>query len=220
MAKEFELFAQTTAALSWDHMLRSAPPHADRALDAGCGTGILALRMAQRIRRVVGLDMSPSMIALANEHRVENRGDNLSLVMGDLERLPFGDQSFDFVVSHAALHTTCLHVTLPGLRRLLRPGGRMVIFNLVSWHPRLDAYPPIQLLCALMSAPQYLRLYGIRTMLRLVSFRASGAWMRYVLESCPRPTPRAFMELCRRHLPGCRLERTHRWAMTVTWNAP
>lgn len=97
-----------------------------RALDVGCGTGILAREIASRIGsagRVVGIDPSPGMLAVAKQLLpvVEWRE-------GVAESLPFPDQTFEAVVSQFALmFFSERRQALREMLRVLTPGGRLAV---------------------------------------------------------------------------------------------
>lgn len=102
----------------------------ERALDAGCGTGLLAAELLARLPRggVVGLDRSTSMVARAREHIAGRAGGGRFLsVTGDLLALPLAPDTFDLVFSTATFHWVADHQALfDGVARVLRPGGRLV----------------------------------------------------------------------------------------------
>ncbi len=100
-------------------------------LDLGCGPGDLALELAHRLRdaRVVGLDVSPSMMQLASRHATTDG--RLRFIVGNAEALPFSDETVDLVVSTLSLH----HWTRPAavfaeISRVLRPGGVALIYDI------------------------------------------------------------------------------------------
>jgi len=109
----------------------------DSILDLGTGTGRMLQVLAEQaaasgrpVRRVVGLDNSHSMLAVArsNLERAELRG--VELRQGDVYRLPFEPHSFDLIVIHQVLHF--LDDPAQAVREaagLLRPGGRLVIVD-------------------------------------------------------------------------------------------
>jgi SAM-dependent methyltransferase len=106
----------------------------EHVLDVGCGTGATTLALAEAVGptgRVTGVDLSPSLLEVA-ERRVAERGlDNVTLVVGDAGSHPFAPGQFDVVFSR--LGTMFFDEPTAGfvnLRRALRPGGRL---GFVSW---------------------------------------------------------------------------------------
>ncbi|WP_337692465.1 class I SAM-dependent methyltransferase [Ornithinimicrobium pratense] len=96
-----------------------------RVLDAGCGSGPLAAALRERGALVSAFDLSPGMVTLARERL----GDDVDVQVADLgERLPYDDDSFDVIVCSLALHyLEDWAAPLAELRRVLRPGGRLII---------------------------------------------------------------------------------------------
>ncbi|TLP94404.1 class I SAM-dependent methyltransferase [Nesterenkonia salmonea] len=99
--------------------------HGCRVLDAGCGSGALTSALRDRGAAVSGFDLSPAMVALARERL----GDDADVDVADLgQPLPYGDHSFDVVVCSLALHYVKDWIQpLAELRRVLRPGGRLIV---------------------------------------------------------------------------------------------
>jgi len=214
LAAGFDLWAGTFGVQRFDPFVQNLPERAAVVLDAGCGTGILAAHIADHAARVVGMDISPAMLAVAARRLDESRRTNVEFIVGDLESLPFGDASFDCVVSSAALYNTRLEVSLPELRRVVKPGGRLLIADLVQRHPGLDRRPAWAVLRALASAPGHAWRFGVPTMVRVLAFRTGRAWVRHYVR--PKLTPAEFCVAYRHELPGCRID-TRRWDMFVAW---
>ncbi|HZU77590.1 MAG TPA: class I SAM-dependent methyltransferase [Dehalococcoidia bacterium] len=112
-----------------------------RLLDLGCGTGTLVL-MAQRRHPqavVVGVDGDSTILAIARRKAArESAAVQLDEAMA--YALPYADASFDAVVSTLAFHHLTLDQqqrTLAEVRRVLRPGGRLVIADPARPHNRL-----------------------------------------------------------------------------------
>ncbi|WP_310718514.1 class I SAM-dependent methyltransferase [Streptomyces lydicus] len=95
-----------------------------RILDAGCGSGPLSAALRDRGAVVTGIDASAGMLALARRRL----GDDVALHVADLsDRLPFADGAFDDVVASLVLHyLEDWGPALAELRRVLRPGGRLI----------------------------------------------------------------------------------------------
>lgn len=101
----------------------------DRVLDAGCGPGYDAIRMAALVGRtgtVTGIDLSERMIAIA-EAKAKCTGLPVSFQTGDVRKLPFPDASFDKI----RIERTLQILENPGqildeMIRVLRPGGRLL----------------------------------------------------------------------------------------------
>jgi ubiquinone/menaquinone biosynthesis C-methylase UbiE len=111
-----------------------AAPSAGALLDAGCGSGRLAAQIAARRPdlRVRGIDLEPGMVDAATL-RAERQGvaDRAQFTVADLAHLPLPDDSVDLIVSTASLHHwTDVDAVIASLARVLRPDGRMWIYDL------------------------------------------------------------------------------------------
>lgn len=118
-----------------DRAIAAARPSLDDdVVDVGCGTGLLALEFASRARRVWALDISPGMIEAVAANASAASLHNLVAMRADARSLPLADASVDLVVSCYTLH----HLDHPGklralreARRVLRPGGRLVVVDMM-----------------------------------------------------------------------------------------
>ena len=98
-----------------------------RALDVGTGPGQLAFYLAQAGFAVTGIDLSPGMIEQARQ-KAEEQGLGINFQVGDGEKLPFADDSFDLVVSRNLIWTLPdPEAAVKEWRRVLKPGGRIII---------------------------------------------------------------------------------------------
>jgi ubiquinone/menaquinone biosynthesis C-methylase UbiE len=106
----------------------------ERVLDVGCGSGAVTRDIARRVGEhglAVGLDPSPELLALARR-LAEGAGldDRTEFREGNALRLPFPDGSFDVVVCATVLsHVPEGEAAIPELARVLRPGGRLGVFD-------------------------------------------------------------------------------------------
>lgn len=108
--------------------LLALQPH-ESVLDIGCGDGRNTAEIAKLVPqgRVVGVDLSPEMIAHAQTHFPPSQFPNLSFRQADASHLPFMTE-FDAIFSNAVLHWVLDHKpVLAGIARSLLPGGRCVL---------------------------------------------------------------------------------------------
>ena len=97
-------------------------------LDVACGPGLVAVALAAGARHVVGIDVTPAMIARACEVVAERGAANVTFALGDGTQLPVSDGAFDRVVCRRSFH----HFPDPGavlaeMSRVCVPGGMVVI---------------------------------------------------------------------------------------------
>lgn len=96
-------------------------------LEIGCGTGTTALRLASSTARYLATDISPAMIAIANEKLVLQPIPQLSFALADADASPFAAESFDRILAFNLLHLVSnIEQTLATVAQALRPGGLFI----------------------------------------------------------------------------------------------
>jgi ubiquinone/menaquinone biosynthesis C-methylase UbiE len=121
-SRRYRLRAQAALAM----LDRLAGP-GGRVLDVRTGPGLQARAMVERGWSVVGIDLTPAMIAQAAT------GPGSGWILGSVEELPFSDASFDAVMMLGVIgYVWDAGEALREVRRCLRPGGSLI----VSWHTR------------------------------------------------------------------------------------
>ena len=101
--------------------------------DVGCGAGNLILKIAKKIPEldIIGVDIAPEILDYAKNRAIKNNLDNkIEFKIGSVEKLPFLDNSIDFIISTFSLH----HWDNPNnafkeLNRVLKKGGTYLIFD-------------------------------------------------------------------------------------------
>ena len=120
---------------SWQalaHLLITLVPAIDVA-DLGAGEGTLSQLLAKRARKVIAIDISERMIEVGTQLAKDHGFTNLEYRLGDLEEPPIADSSIDLAVFSQALHhANSPHKAIAAARRILRPGGRLAILDLLA----------------------------------------------------------------------------------------
>lgn len=110
----------------------AAPAPGAVMLDLCCGTGDVAMRLADCGAAVVGLDFSEPMLAVGRD-RAAHAGagrQRLVLVQGDALRIPFADDSFDAVtISYGLRNLASAEAGLREMWRVAKPGGRLLVLD-------------------------------------------------------------------------------------------
>lgn len=121
--------------------LLDAIPDGARVLEYGCGTGSAAFDLAGRGLEVVGIDISPVAIEVA-EAEAERVGvaDRASFQVMNAEALDLPAESFDVVCGSGVLHHLDLARALPEVERVLRPEGWAVFVEPLGHNPVINAY--------------------------------------------------------------------------------
>lgn len=189
----------------WNHnihyhsrVLRAVPRGAERALDVGCGEGMLARELRRLVPHVTGLDPDEPSIEQARRQP----GD-VEYVVGDVLTHPFAPGSFDVVACVATLHHMDAAAGLRRMRELLRPGGVLVVIG-----------------CARSSLP--------RDLPRELAAVAGNAVLRAGKSYWEHPSPVLWpppvtygqmRQLAAELLPGSVYRRHLLWRYSITWRA-
>ncbi len=117
----------------------------DDVLDVACGPGLVACEFARHARYVTGIDITPQMIEQAKERQINKQLHNLSWQIGDVFLLPFPDASFSVVLTRYSFH----HFLNPAavlaeMLRVCKPGGKVMVIDVVQPPEKADAYDQLE----------------------------------------------------------------------------
>lgn len=152
----FDAFARNMRDKGWngvDSMIASGVKGGD-VLEIGPGPGYVGLELAKKTcsSSLTGCEISPAMIRFAEKNAAEY-GISAHYVLGNCMEMPFGDESFDTVISNGSLHEWENPIrTFNEIYRVLRRGGRYCITDL-----RRDVYPLKKAIVYLSTQPKQMR---------------------------------------------------------------
>jgi 2-polyprenyl-3-methyl-5-hydroxy-6-metoxy-1,4-benzoquinol methylase len=182
-------------------ILAARPEQCDRALDIGCGEGMVARILRRSISRVSAIDVDEHSIELA---RRQDPTSDIDYLVGDFLTFPFAPGSFAFVVCVAALHHMNPEAALRRMVELLRPGGTLAVLGLAR-----SRYPA--------DLPRDLAATVVHCAYRLTKDHwespASTVW----------PPPHSYREiqlLAERTLAHARFRRHLLWRYSIVWTKP
>lgn len=119
----------------------------EHVLDSGCGPGLVSCYLSSLANEVIGLDLTPAMVQLANETAAKRSIANVKFIVGNMLELPFAKDHFDISVSRYALH----HLENPQIAftemlRVTKPGGKVIVLDATPEETKQAAYNKFEIL--------------------------------------------------------------------------
>jgi 2-polyprenyl-3-methyl-5-hydroxy-6-metoxy-1,4-benzoquinol methylase len=199
----------------WNHnnhyhplLLKHLPSGCQQALEIGCGSGGFSRLLAEQSQHVLGLDLAPEMIRLAQMRSRDYS--NLEYQLADVLQWDFPREKYDCIVSIATFHHLPFDVMLPKLKAALNPGGALLILDLFKSATLADHLTDI------ISIPMNLFLRLVKTGKLRESEAARAAWAAHGTHDVYLPLS-AIRQACDQILPGYTLERHFLWRYSLIW---
>lgn len=131
-------------------VMRLDPKGGERILDIATGTGLTARYLSRSGAKVTGVDIADGLLEAARQLS-EEEGLSIDWQLGDAEKLPFGEASFDAAAStFGIMFATNQGAAVSELARVVRPGGRIAV---AAWLPDSTAVALRKVVAPFMSAP-------------------------------------------------------------------
>jgi SAM-dependent methyltransferase len=212
---------QVNASHPWNHnehfhdwILRHLPARRRVALDVGCGTGVLAGKLADHFTRVTGIDADAGMAAAAGARLAQNP--RVTIRRCDFEQFASaaGDGEADLITMVAVLHHLDLDDTLARIPRLLAPGGRLLVVG----HARVSSLPDLAVELISAGANPVMGMIKHPKPARPAEGQAAGQPVMPVRD--PATTLAEITAAANTHLPGATPRRRLFFRYTLRWDKP
>jgi SAM-dependent methyltransferase len=202
----------------WDHsshyhdfLIRRLPADCREALEVGCGAGAFSRRLAERSERVLALDLSPNMVALARERSAGFP--NIDYRVADVLKAELPSERFDCVATVATLHHLPAAGALSKLKGSLKKGGVLLVLDLFQEEGLADAAR------GALALPLSLTLRLFKHGRLLPPPEVRRAWAEHGLHDSYLSL-RQVRGLCAEALPGAEVRRHLLWRYSVVWRKP
>jgi ubiquinone/menaquinone biosynthesis C-methylase UbiE len=208
VALEYDFMAEIFH--STNLFLENLPRGRELALELGCGSGLLANELAKHFNGVIGIDVSMDLLRIAQAKRKQ---DNVLYSQMDVSHLGVSPR-FDYITSqHVFHHLDDIPKVLEQLKQLLKPGGRLILTDVISERETPPTY--VYIVGAFQEYIPNVLKYDRKTANRIFQFRISRHWLSH-LASDRYLSKDTFRQLYSSHLPGCIFPN----AACVVWDKP
>ena len=189
-------------------ILRCLPDHCDRVLEVGCGTGAFTRLLAGRASHVTAIDLSGEMIRIARQRSTAYQ--NIDYSVRDVLEVSLPAGRFDCIVMIATLHHMPTGPALVKMKQALRPGGVLIIHDLLTPEGALDRAADFLRLPVSM-AKRWQRAGRLREKREVRrAWAEHGRGERYL-------TKREVAAMRERYLPGGYIKHHLLWRYTIVW---
>ena len=192
-------------------LLGQVPAGCARVLEVGCGLGAFARLVAERAGSVTAVDVSREMLRVAEERSRSHP--NLQFILGDFLRLDLPPETYDCVVTTTTLHHLPQDEALRKIKSLLRPGGVLILHDLLDPDGLFDTALnfvrlPVSCAARFWRTGQFRQRREVRE-----AWDEHGKNETYL-------KPRDVRAMRDEHLPGALVRLHLLWRYTIVWHKP
>ena len=130
-AKKYDNFIDKNATSSYERLLKELKADsygANELLEIATGTGLLSIELQSLLQKITAIDISPEMIAIANQKLEDKQITNIEFKVGDSYQLEFSDSSYDLLLASNVLHLLFQpEIALKEMIRVVKPNGKIII---------------------------------------------------------------------------------------------
>ena len=130
-AKKYDVFINNNVSKTYGIILDNLANDTSKTenlLEIATGTGIIALKLSDHIKKIIAIDIAPEMIKIAKEKCILNSINNIDFRIGDSCNLEFQDKTFDTIIASNVLHLLFEpDLALQEMKRVLKDDGQIII---------------------------------------------------------------------------------------------
>ena len=199
VAKEYDFV--NNLLNDYTFFISNLPSHRGRALDIGCGSGILAERLSTYFGEVVGIDISNEMLEIAKN---KCQSTNTTYINMNAENLIFTEK-FDYIVSRTTFHhLRDIPNVINNLKELLNEDGKMVIFDNVSEVETPPTY--VYIVGAIQEFFPHCFKYGVKNAVRVFKHSTLKSWLEHLAKD-KYLSEQKYYDVYGKLLPNCKFQK-------------
>lgn len=213
-------YSKTIALLNTAYVrfyLKHIPSNTIELLDVGCGSGDMLLALSRKLKGIsfYGIDPIQTFVDLAKEKLPDS-----TILKASVEKLPFEDCSFGFILSHVVFQHVDRQKALLEIKRVLKPHGRIVLTEVLVKHDTGSVSDRLTYFIAQMLNNVALLLkHGPITYSEMHQYTKSADWQGLTaIHRARRFTYSELVSFYNQHLPHCKIIRLSPQLVSVVWD--
>lgn len=193
--------------------IKNMPRNRGSVLDIGCGTGDILAQISKYFKQSFGIDPIKKFVASALQRSPES-----TIKTGNAENLPFKDGSMDYIISHIVFQHVDRDRAVEEVLRVLKPGGRLIISEVLSSHASLQT-PIATFYKRALFNYFLLSRHGMKQTKHAKEYQASSAWKELTfIHRARRFDLTELQQFYSNKLPGAKFKSLDTKVIAVIWD--